>query len=87
MKHNVLSRGAAIMEAFDGDQPVLSLGELAVRTRLPKSTLHRLADQLCQVGWLEREHRGYRVGLRMFEIGTLAAPGNRLQAAALPHLE
>ena len=87
MKHNVLSRGAAIMEAFDGDQPVLSLGELAVRTRLPKSTLHRLADQLCQVGWLEREHRGYRVGLRMFEIGTLAAPGNRLQAAALPHLQ
>jgi DNA-binding IclR family transcriptional regulator len=85
--HNVLSRGAAIMEAFDGDQRVLSLGELAVRTRLPRSTLHRLADQLCQVGWLEREHRGYRVGLRMFEIGTLAAQGNRLHPAALPHLQ
>ena len=87
MTHNVLSRGAAIMEAFDGDQRVLSLSELAVRTRLPRSTLHRLAGQLCQVGWLEREHRGYRVGLRMFEIGALAAQGNRLHPAALPHLQ
>jgi DNA-binding IclR family transcriptional regulator len=75
------------MAAFDGDQPVLSLHELAVRTRLPKSTLHRLADQLCQVGWLERERHGYRVGLRMFELGALAAEGNRLHQAALPHVQ
>ena len=87
MKHSVLSRGASIMAAFDGDQPVLSLHELATRTLLPKSTLHRLADQLCQVGWLEREHRGYRVGLRMFELGALAAEANRLHQAAVPHLQ
>jgi DNA-binding IclR family transcriptional regulator len=87
MTQGVLGRGASIMAAFDGDQPVLSLHELAARTRLPKSTLHRLADQLCEVGWLEREHRGYRVGLRMFELGTLAAEGNRLHRAAVPHLQ
>jgi DNA-binding IclR family transcriptional regulator len=87
VKQGVLGRGASIMAAFDGDQPVLSLHELAARTRLPKSTLHRLADQLCEVGWLEREHRGYRVGLRMFELGTLAAEGNRLHQAAVPHLQ
>jgi len=75
------------MAAFEGDQPVLSLHELASRTRLPKSTLHRLADQLCEVGWLEREHRGYRVGLRMFELGALAAEANRLHQAAAPHLQ
>jgi DNA-binding IclR family transcriptional regulator len=75
------------MAAFEGDQPVLSLHELATRTRLPKSTLHRLADQLCEVGWLEREHRGYRVGLRMFEIGSHAAEANRLHQAAAPHLQ
>jgi len=75
------------MEAFNGGQPVLSLADLNKRTQLPKSTLHRLIDQLCQVGWLERDHGGYRVGLRMFELGTLAVEGNRLHEAAFPHLQ
>jgi DNA-binding IclR family transcriptional regulator len=86
-EHTVLGRSAAIMEAFNGAQPVLSLADLNKRTRLPKSTLHRLVDQLCQVGWLERDRGGYRVGLRMFEFGTLAVEGNRLQEAAFPHLQ
>src|ERR1700735_2715249 len=86
-EHTVLGRSAAIMEAFDGTQQVLSLADLNKRTRLPKSTLHRLVDQLCQVGWLERDHGGYRVGLRMFEFGTLAVDGNRLHEAAFPHLQ
>ena len=75
------------MEAFNCPQRVLSLADLNKRTRLPKSTLHRLVDQMCQVGWLEREHGGYRVGLRMFELGTLAVEGNRLHEAAFPHLQ
>ena len=66
---------------------MLSLADLNKRTRLPKSTLHRLIDQLCQVGWLERDHGGYRVGVRMFELGTLAVGGGRLHEAALPHLQ
>ena len=86
-EHTVLGRSAAIMEAFNGAAPVLSLADLNKRTRLPKSTLHRLLDQLCQVGWLERDHGGYRVGLRMFEFGTLAVDGNRLHEAAFPHLQ
>ena len=75
------------MEAFNGAKQVLSLADLNKRTRLPKSTLHRLVDQLCQVGWLERDHGGYRIGLRMFELGTLAVEGNRLHEAAFPHLQ
>ena len=86
-EHTVLGRSARIMEAFNGAQPVLSLADLNKRTQLPKSTLHRLIDQLCQVGWLERDHGGYRVGLRMFELGTLAVEGNRLHEAAFPHLQ
>ncbi len=86
-EHTVLGRSASIMEAFNGAQQVLSLADLNKRTRLPKSTLHRLVDQLCQVGWLERDHGGYRVGLRMFELGTLAVEGSRLHEAAFPHLQ
>ena len=86
-EHTVLGRSASIMEAFNGGQRVLSLSDLNKRTQLPKSTLHRLVDQLCQVGWLERDHGGYRVGMRMFELGTLAFDGNRLHEAAFPHLQ
>ncbi|MER5185301.1 IclR family transcriptional regulator [Streptomyces sp. NPDC002896] len=83
----VLGRAASIMEAFNGGQRVLSLGDLSECTGLPKSTLHRLAEQLCQVGWVERAPGGYRVGMRLFELGTLAVEGNRLQEAAFPHLQ
>jgi len=86
-EHTVLGRSASIMEAFNGGQQILSLSDLNKRTHLPKSTLHRLVDQLCQVGWLERDHGGYRVGMRMFELGTLAVDGNRLHEAAFPHLQ
>lgn len=86
-ERTVLGRVATIMEAFNGGQQVLSLGDLSELTGLPKSTLHRLADQLCQVGWVERDPGGYRVGMRLFELGSLAVEGNRLQAAAFPHLQ
>jgi DNA-binding IclR family transcriptional regulator len=86
-QHTVLGRSAAIMEAFNGPRQVLSLGDLNKHTRLPKSTLHRLVDQLCQVGWLERDRGGYRVGMRLFELGTLAVEGSRLHEAAFPHLQ
>ena len=42
--HTVLGRSASIMEAYNGAQRVLSLSDLNRRTRLPKSTLHRLLD-------------------------------------------
>ncbi|WP_105972240.1 IclR family transcriptional regulator [Streptomyces geranii] len=86
-ERTVLGRVATIMDAFNGGQQVLGLGDLSERTSLPKSTLHRLADQLCQVGWLERDPGGYRVGMRLFELGGLAVEGNRLQEAAFPHLQ
>ncbi|WP_280490351.1 IclR family transcriptional regulator [Nocardia carnea] len=86
-ERTVLGRIASIMESFDGGQQVLGLGLLSERTGLPKSTLHRLADQLCQVGWIARDSGGYRLGMRMFELGSLALEGNTLHEAALPHLQ
>jgi DNA-binding IclR family transcriptional regulator len=86
-EHTVLGRSASIMEAFNGAQRVLSLSDLNRQTHLPKSTLHRMLDQLCQVGWLERDRGGYRVGMRLFELGTLAVAGNRLHEAAYPQLQ
>ena len=83
---SVLARAAALLGAFDGFEPVLSLVELSARTGLPKSTVHRLADQMLDLGWFERSPGGYRIGLRLFEVGGLADRRNRLAERAAPHL-
>ena len=84
---SVLGRIAAIMDAFDMGEQVLTLGELSQRANLPKSTVHRLVEQLRAIGWVERDHsNGYRVGMRLFELGGLAMQRNQLRDTAFPHL-
>lgn len=83
---SLVGRLASIMDAFDQERSELSLVELSRRSGLPKSTAHRLAEQLCALGWLERNYRGYRVGMRLFELGGLAIGHHQLREAALPHL-
>ena len=83
---SLVGRIAAVMDSFDQQDPVLSLVELSRRSGLPKSTAHRLAEQLRAMGWLERDQRGYRVGMRLFELGGLAAEQSLLRDPALPHL-
>ena len=84
-RRSVLGRVDCIIGAFDGDDP-LSLHELTERTGLPKSTVHRMVDQLVTIGWIEREVSGYRIGMRLFEIGGLASRRSRLSETAYPHL-
>lgn len=84
----VLGRLAAIMDAFDMGEQVLSLAELSKRSELPKSTVHRLAEQLRAIGWLERDHNNaYRVGMRIFELGGLALQRDQLRDTAFPLLQ
>lgn len=83
----VLGRVVLILDAFKGESRVLGLSELSRRTGLPKSTLHRLAEQLCTAGWIQRASGGYRVGLGLFEIGNLAVEGTRLHSTAVPRLQ
>jgi DNA-binding IclR family transcriptional regulator len=83
---SVLGRIDSVVGAFDDVDGVLTLHELTQRTGLPKSTVHRMADQLVQIGWLEREVDGYRVGMRLFEFGGLATRRRRLAESAGPHL-
>lgn len=85
--NSVLRRAALILDVFDGTAPVLSLGDLVDGTGLPKSTVHRLADQLVELSWLERVAGGYRVGLRLFEVGGLAERRKRLVDRSAPYLQ
>ncbi|HTR90221.1 MAG TPA: IclR family transcriptional regulator [Trebonia sp.] len=82
----VVGRLEAILASFDGSDHSLALSEISHRVGLPKSTVHRLANQLCAVGWLERNSGGYRVGLRLLEIGSIALQRTGLREAAFRHL-
>ena len=82
----VVGRLEAILASFDGCDRALGLREISHRVGLPKSTVHRLANQLCAVGWLERNSGGYRVGLKLLELGSVALQRTGLREAAYKHL-
>ena len=85
-RRSVLGRVDTIIGAFDTSDSALTLHELTERTGLPKSTVHRMVDQLVGIGWIERDVAGYRIGMRLFEIGGLASRRSRLSDLAYPHL-
>ena len=84
---SVLAKVRLILEAFTLDDPDLSLAELSRRAALPKATVHRLCQDLSAWGALERTGGGYRLGLRLFELGQRVPRQRALRDAALPYLE
>ena len=84
---SVTSKVVALLDAFSPTEPELSLNELARRTGLPVSTTYRLASELVGWGGLERASgSGYRIGLRLWEIGSLAPRGETVRDVALPFM-
>ena len=84
---SVLTRAAAVLDAFEADTPELGISELARRTGLAKSTAHRMAGELVRLGWLEQSGAKVRLGLRLFELGQLVPRQRTLREAALPFME
>ena len=78
----------ALLAAFDATHLELTLTELAERSGLVLSTAHRRAAELVAWGALERSPAGtYRIGLRLWEVGSLAPRGSGLREVALPFME
>jgi DNA-binding IclR family transcriptional regulator len=85
---SVTGRAFAVLETFTPESPALTLSEIARRARLPLTTTHRLVGELSATRALERDRDGrYRIGLRLWEIASLAPRGVPLREAALPFLE
>ncbi|GAB0104584.1 hypothetical protein JMUB6875_35590 [Nocardia sp. JMUB6875] len=82
-----VDRAVEVLNCFQGDDPELSLSELAQLAGLPVSTTHRLAQALVRGGLLEQDPGTdrYRVG---HGLATLARPAlSRLGLDAIaPHL-
>ncbi|MFI5606827.1 IclR family transcriptional regulator [Amycolatopsis sp. NPDC051903] len=82
----VTARVAAILGAFRPGDDTVGVSELARRTGLAKTTVHRLTRHLCAAGLLEPDGTALRLGLRLFEIGQLAVRRRGLVEAARPSL-
>jgi DNA-binding IclR family transcriptional regulator len=84
----VVMRALALLAAFDAEHRTHSLADLSRRTGIPLSTTFRLAGHLLAWGALEKDDEDrYVVGLRLFEVASLAPRSHGLREVALPYLE
>jgi len=85
---SVTSKITALLGAFSQTRPELTLNELSRATGLPLSTTYRLASELADWGGLERvDGGGYRIGLRLWEIGLLAPRTTSLRDIVVPFMQ
>jgi DNA-binding IclR family transcriptional regulator len=85
---SVASKVFAILNAFVPGESRLTLSEISRRTGLPLPTTHRLVGELVAYGGLEREdRRTYRIGVRLWELGSLAPIRGGLRELAMPYME
>ncbi len=83
----VVDRAFALLAAFDAGHRSLSLGELSRRSGIPTSSTLRLAGRLMAWGALERGTDGrFTIGLRLWEVASLAPRGQGLKQVALPFM-
>src|SRR3954451_18401598 len=77
-----------VLDSFSRERPVQRLGEIHQATGLASATTYRLVSELVDWGGLERGARGrYRVGVRLWQLGSLAPQARDLRDVALPFLQ
>lgn len=82
-----LGRVLTVLACFSEDESALLVAELARRTGIPLSSLHRLVATLVREGLLARAPgHTYVIGARLWELGELSPLSLRLRETALPHL-
>ena len=79
---SMVERMTTIMVAFGGQSARLSLEEVQDATGLPRSTAHRILNQLIALDWVRHTPAGYALGSRALGLGGGDAPEMDLRAAA-----
>lgn len=86
-RNSMLERGVHVLQSFRPTGNPMSMSEIARRTGLPKTTAHRLIEELTELGLLERTREQYVLGRPLFELGELVPVKHRLREAALPFMQ
>lgn len=82
-----LAKGLSVLSSLAEVSEPVSLREVARRTGLSKSTVHRLIGELRDAGLVESSADGSSLGLRLFEFGGIALRQNQVASAARPYME
>lgn len=83
---SMVERMTLILDAFERRSSKLNLEEVANRTRLPRSTAHRILDQLVKLDWLDHGALGYGLGRRALGLGGQGNGHNELRQVANSYL-
>ncbi|MEU8803083.1 IclR family transcriptional regulator [Spirillospora sp. NPDC048819] len=83
---SMIERMTLILDAFNGPTARLTLEDVARRTGLPRSTAHRILDQLVRQGWLAHHSFGYGLGRRALGLGGQDGGHGKIREAAAPLL-
>ncbi|MFI9450822.1 IclR family transcriptional regulator [Amycolatopsis sp. NPDC052450] len=85
---SVSSRLLELLFCFEPGESELSLADLSRKTGLPHSTARRLVLELVDAGALEQRANGrFAVGLRLWQLGTLAPMTESLRTMAQPFMD
>ena len=66
---SMVERMTLILDAFTTPSTRLTLEQVARATHLPRSTAHRILDQLVRLQWLSHSAFGYALGARSLGLG------------------
>ncbi|PNE17920.1 transcriptional regulator, IclR family protein [Mesotoga sp. Brook.08.YT.4.2.5.1] len=84
-----VERIVRIVNSFSLEKSKLSLDDLTKKSGLPKATVYRIAEALCKEHMLEKDTltSTYRIGIKLFELGSLYLSSMRLKDVAFTEME
>ena len=83
-----VDRALQILDCFAGLIQELGITELSTKMGLGKSTIYGLVNTLLMSGYLEQnpENKRYRLGLKLFELGSIVQGRMDIREIAKPYL-
>ena len=82
-----LERGLAVIRAFDGEHPALTLSEVSRRTGLSRATARRFLLTLVELGYVHTDGREFSLRPSVLDLGFAYLSSMGLPEVALPHME
>ncbi|MFI5436241.1 IclR family transcriptional regulator [Rhodococcus baikonurensis] len=82
---SILTKAFDVLNAFNQNERVMTLSQLARASGLPKSTVHRLLARLVEFGAIEHHRSGYKLGLGLLQLGA-TTPAAKMRDQAIPYL-
>lgn len=82
-----LARGLAVIRAFDGEHPRMTLSEIAGRTDLTRATARRFLLTLVELGYVRSSGKVFELTPHVLELGFSYLSGLSIPEVAQPHLE